>query len=119
MATGYAVSAAGIAALNSASYAAGATSGFGFGQNILLPIAGLVSGWGGILQAIAPYAGEFGLGAIVAGGLVAILFGFKDSLSDTKFDFASKECSSPVSNLAIKLIILSLLLTFILFMPTV
>lgn len=52
MATGYAVSAAGIAALNSASYAAGATSGFGFGQNILLPIAGLVSGWGGILQAI-------------------------------------------------------------------
>ena len=59
------------------------------------------------------------LGAIVAGGLVAILFGFKDSLSDTKFDFASKECSSPVSNLAIKLIILSLLLTFILFMPTV
>ena len=70
MATGYAVSAAGIAALNSASYAAGATSGFGFGQNILLPIAGLVSGWGGILQAIAPYAGEFGLGAIVAGNLM-------------------------------------------------
>ncbi len=70
MATCYAVSAAGIAALNSASYAAGATSGFGFGQNILLPIAGLVSGWGGILQAIAPYAGEFGLGAIVAGNLM-------------------------------------------------
>ena len=70
MATGYAVSAAGIAALNSASYAAGATSGTGFGQNILLPIAGLVSGWGGILQSIAPYAGSFGLGAIVAGNLM-------------------------------------------------
>lgn len=70
MATGYAVSAAGIAAMNTASYAAGATSGFGFGQNVLLPVAGLVSGWGGILQSIAPYAGEFGLGAIVAGNLM-------------------------------------------------
>ena len=70
MAIGYAVSAAGIAALNSASYAAGSTAGVGFGQNILLPIAGLVSGWGGILQSIAPYAGSFGLGAIVAGNLM-------------------------------------------------
>ncbi len=70
MATGYAVSAAGLAALNTASYATGATSGFGFGQNIVLPIAGLISGWGGILQALAPYAGEFGLGAIVAGNLM-------------------------------------------------
>ncbi|MBQ8475672.1 hypothetical protein IJ531_01265, partial [bacterium] len=70
LATGYAVSAAGIAAMNSASYAAGSTAGFGFGQNILLPVAGLVSGWGGILQSIAPYTGEFGLGAIVAGNLM-------------------------------------------------
>ena len=70
MATGYAVSAAGIAALNSASYATGATAGTGFGQNIVLPIAGLISGWGGILQSIAPYAGSFGLGAIVAGNLM-------------------------------------------------
>ena len=70
LATGYAVPAAGIAAMNSASYAAGSTAGFGFGQNILLPVAGLVSGWGGILQSIAPYTGEFGLGAIVAGNLM-------------------------------------------------
>ncbi len=70
MPTGAAVPAAGIAAINSASYVAGSGAGFGFGQNILLPIAGLVSGWGGILQAIAPYAGEFGLGAIVAGNLM-------------------------------------------------
>jgi len=70
LATGYAVPAAGIAAMNSASYAAGSTAGFGFGQNLLLPVAGLVSGWGGILQAVAPYAGEFGLGAIVAGNLM-------------------------------------------------
>ncbi len=70
LATGYAVSAAGIAAMNTASYATGATTGFGFGQNVVLPIAGLVSGWGGILQSLAPYAGEFGLGAIVAGNLM-------------------------------------------------
>lgn len=68
--TGAAVSAAGIAALNTASYAAGGTSGMGFGQNIVLPIAGLVSGWGGILQSIAPYTGQFGLGALVAGNLM-------------------------------------------------
>ena len=68
--TGYAVPAAGIAAMNSASYAAGSTAGFGFGQNVLLPVAGLVSGWGGILQSIAPYTGEFGLGAVVAGNLM-------------------------------------------------
>lgn len=70
MATGYAVSAAGLAALNSASYAAGGTAGMGFGRNIVMPIAGLISGWGGILQSIAPYAGSFGLGAIVAGNLM-------------------------------------------------
>lgn len=70
LATGYAVSAAGIAAMNSASYAAGSTAGVGFGQNYILPIAGLVSGWGGILQSIAPYTGEFGLGALVAGNLM-------------------------------------------------
>ena len=68
--TGAAVSAAGIAAINTASSVAGNTAGFGFGQNFLLPIAGLVSGWGGILQSIAPYAGSFGLGAIVAGNLM-------------------------------------------------
>lgn len=68
--TGYAVSAAGIAALNSASYVAGGTAGTGFGQNVVLPVAGLISGWGGLLQAIAPYAGSFGLGAVVAGNLM-------------------------------------------------
>lgn len=70
MATGYAVPAAGIAAMNTASYAAGSTAGLGFGQNFVIPMAGLISGWGGILQAIAPYAGNFGLPAIVAGNLM-------------------------------------------------
>ncbi len=68
--TGGAVSAAGITGLNAAAYAAGTASGFSIGQNIVLPVAGLVSGWGGILQSIAPYMGEYGLGALVAGNLL-------------------------------------------------
>lgn len=70
IATGYATSAAGVAGLNAASYIAGTGAGFSFGQNIVLPVAGVVSGWGGILQAMSPYLGEYGLGAIVAGNLM-------------------------------------------------
>jgi len=69
--TGGAVSAAGIAGLNTAAYAVGATSGFSIGQNVVLPLAGLLSGWGGILQSISPYLGEYGLGALVAGNLIS------------------------------------------------
>lgn len=68
--TGYAVSSAGIAALNTAAYAAGTTSGFSIGKNIVLPTAGLVSGFGGILQSLAPYMGTYGVGAVVAGNLL-------------------------------------------------
>ncbi len=71
LATGYAVSSAGIAAMNTASAALGtASGGFSFGQNIVLPLAGMISGWGGLLQAMSPYMGEWGLGAIVAGNLM-------------------------------------------------
>jgi len=70
LATGYAVSAAGVTALNTASYAMGTGAGFSFGQNIVLPVAGMVSGWGGIMQSMAPYLGEWGLGAIVMGNLM-------------------------------------------------
>lgn len=70
LATGYAVSAAGIAGLNSAAYVAGTGAGFSIGQNVVLPVAGLISGWGGIMQAVAPYLGEYGLGAMVAGNLM-------------------------------------------------
>ena len=51
-------------------YAAGTASGFsGWGQSALLSTAGFVSGVGGILTAAAPYMGEYGLGAILAGNL--------------------------------------------------
>ena len=68
--TGGAISAAGIAGLNAAAYATGATSGFSIGQNIVMPVAGLVSGFGGIIQSLAPYIGEYGLGALVAGNIL-------------------------------------------------
>lgn len=70
LATGYATSAAGVAGLNAASYVAGTGAGFSIGQNLVLPVAGLVSGWGGMLQSLAPYLGEYGLGAIVASNLM-------------------------------------------------
>ena len=56
--------------LNAAGYALGTDSGFGWGTNVLLPLAGLVSGFGGILEAAAPYMGEYGLGAMLAGNLL-------------------------------------------------
>ena len=68
--TGAAVSAAGVAGINAASYAVGTTAGFGIGQNVLMPLAGVVSGFGGVLRTLAPYMGEYGLGAVVAGNLL-------------------------------------------------
>lgn len=61
---------AGMTGINAAAYAAGTASGFGWGTNLLLPAAGLIAGWGGILQAAAPYMGEYGLGAMLVGNLL-------------------------------------------------
>jgi len=71
-ATGYASSVGGIADVASvAAYGLGTANGYGLGaSNILMPLAGLVSGWGGIMTAAAPYLGEFGLPAIVMGNLM-------------------------------------------------
>jgi len=71
-ATGYASGVGGIADVASAAaYGLGAANGYGFSmKNIVLPIAGVISGWGGILQAAAPYLGEFGLPSIVMGNLM-------------------------------------------------
>lgn len=52
------------------SYGVGTASGFGFAKNLVLPTAGLISGWGGIMQAAAPYLGEYGLPALVMGNLM-------------------------------------------------
>ena len=61
---------AGSTGVNALAYTAGLASGFGFGDSFLLPAAGIVSGFGGILQAMSPYLGEFGLGTTLIGNLL-------------------------------------------------
>ena len=72
VATGYASGVGGIADIASAAaYGVGTANGFGMAaRNIVLPIAGVISGWGGIMQAAAPYLGEYGLPALVMGNLM-------------------------------------------------
>ncbi len=61
---------AGSTAMNALTYTAGLASGFGFGDSFLLPAAGIVSGFGGILQAMSPYLGSLGLGTTLIGNLL-------------------------------------------------
>ena len=70
--TGGASALGGIADIASATaYGVGTANGYGIGmQNVVMPIAGLISGWGGIMTAAAPYLGEYGLPAIVMGNLM-------------------------------------------------
>ena len=70
--TGFASGIGGIADVASAAaYGLGAANGYGFSmKNLVLPVAGIISGWGGIMQAAAPYLGEFGLPALVMGNLM-------------------------------------------------
>ena len=70
--TGFASGIGSIADIAStAAYGIGTANGYGIGaKNILMPLAGIVSGWGGIMTAAAPYLGEFGLPAIVMGNLM-------------------------------------------------
>ncbi|MBR6099639.1 hypothetical protein IKP85_07815 [bacterium] len=70
--TGYASGIGGLADVASAAaYGVGAANGYGFvGRNIVLPVASVISGWGGIMQSAAPYLGEYGLPALVMGNLM-------------------------------------------------
>ena len=72
IATGYASGVGGLDDIASAAaYGVGAANGYGFaGKNIVLPLASMISGWGGIMQAAAPYLGEYGLPALVMGNLM-------------------------------------------------
>jgi len=65
-----AASVGGLVGANAAAYGLGTGAGFGFGTNWVLPVAGVISGWGGIMQAAAPYMGEYGLPAIVMANLM-------------------------------------------------
>lgn len=70
--TGGASSIGAIADVASATaYGVGTANGYGIGmQNVVMPVAGILSGWGGIMTAAAPYLGEYGLPAIVMGNLM-------------------------------------------------
>ncbi len=69
---------------SAASAAAGMYSGFGgTGSNFVIPLAGFVSGIGGITTALSPYMGVYGLGATLAGNLMqgygsAVLAGYQN-----------------------------------------
>ncbi len=71
-ATGFASGIGSIADVASiAAYGVGTANGYGIGaSNWVMPLAGIVSGWGGIMTAAAPYLGEFGLPAVVMGNLM-------------------------------------------------
>lgn len=70
--TGFASGIGSIADIAStAAYGIGTANGYGIGaSNVLMPLAGIISGWGGIMTAAAPYLGEFGLPAVVMGNLM-------------------------------------------------
>ena len=70
--TGFASGIGSIADIAStAAYGVGTANGYGIGAaNVLMPLAGIVSGWGGIMTAAAPYLGSFGLPAVVMGNLM-------------------------------------------------
>ena len=68
--------------------AAGAVSGMysgfgGTGTNFVIPLAGFISGVGGIATALSPYMGVYGLGATLAGNIMqgygsAVLAGYQN-----------------------------------------
>ncbi len=61
----------GAVAASTASYGTGIAAGFGTpGTGWTIPLAGTVSGIAGVVQAMAPYMGTFGLAATVAGNLL-------------------------------------------------
>ncbi|RAI15489.1 MAG: hypothetical protein DKM22_03930 [Candidatus Melainabacteria bacterium] len=70
--TGYASAIGSIADVaSSTAYATGTASALSnFGKGFLMQTAGLISGIGGIAQSCAPYMGEYGLGALLAGNVM-------------------------------------------------
>lgn len=71
-ATGYASNLGGLADITSAAaYGIGTGSGLGkISSNIVMPFAGCISGFGGILTAVSPYLGVYGAGTTVLGNLL-------------------------------------------------
>ena len=61
---------AGIAGINAGAYATGVAAGYGYANSLVIPAAGIISGLGGILQAVSPYAGVYGIAGTIVGNLM-------------------------------------------------
>ena len=98
--TGFASGIGSIADIAStAAYGVGTANGYGIGaSNILMPLAGLVSGWGGIMTAAAPYLGTFGLPAVVMGTSSAALSAYQ-SVSQNVLANADTILTQKVANI--------------------
>ena len=72
VATGYASNVGGLTDIASAAaYGIGTSSGLGkISSNVVMPFAGAISGFGGILTAVSPYLGVYGAGTTVLGNLL-------------------------------------------------
>lgn len=55
--------------------AAGTLAGAGFGRNWVMPLAGIASGFGGLLTTLGPFLGPWGSVAMAAGSIVSGLAG--------------------------------------------
>lgn len=57
--------------LNGAGAVSGLSAGFGQNTSVILPTAGVIAGLGGLMAAVGPYFGPFGVGAGIAGNLAS------------------------------------------------
>lgn len=67
--------AAGVTAGNAASAMAGTAAGAGFGRNLVVPLAGVVAGIGGLATSLGPYFGPWGVAAITGGTIASGMAG--------------------------------------------
>lgn len=72
--TGFAASNTGASGAGAVGAVAGTAAGAGFGRGFVLPIAGVISGLGGLATSLGPFFGPFGTAAIT-GGTIASGFG--------------------------------------------
>lgn len=90
-------------AVNAAGLAAGGSAGGGFGRNIVLPLAGAVSGIGGLLTTLGPFFGPYGIAGAAAGSILSGLSGAVlnsyQSVSSRILANADVELSNKVKNL--------------------
>lgn len=63
--------AAAVTAGNAAGAMAGTAAGAGFGRNLVVPLAGVVAGIGGLATSLGPYFGPWGVAAITGGTIAS------------------------------------------------